>query len=238
MFIFRINFFYIFRLKYKTSKTKTETIEHTSSSTRYFAYTFILKLTSAILISSSLIMFLVLSDIAILKTQHKHSWKYTRDTLSARFFGEANMDGLSPIFKQTTTTSCGAAALAYALTRMGDFIFENDILSTVRPALAEGYSLKELRDASHTFGYKSSALWTSLSELEKQNTLPAIAHFKRGHYVVIVELNEGLVHYFDPALGEIKFLPYEAFSERWSGAILRLDYDYRWIENSLHADQN
>lgn len=176
---------------------------------------------------------LVFFDIGIHGAQHDFSWKNTKETLVARFYGEANMDGISPIFRQSTPTSCGAAALAYALTRMGDFVSEQDITSSTPSMNSEGYSLKELKDAALRYGFRTTALWINTEELASLLYYPVIAHFSEGHYVVVIKIDDQLVHYFDPAKGEVKFLPEEEFTQRWSGAILKLDYDYRWVNNSI-----
>lgn len=53
---------------------------------------------------------------------------------------------------------------------------------------------------------------------------PAVAHFSRGHFVVLDSFENGQVSYFDPAKGNIT-QPVEEFVQEWSGVLLMAELD-------------
>ncbi len=137
-----------------------------------------------------------------------------------RGLGARGVDVLPSHFVQSQPRSCGRAALAYAMTVLGDRVFEEAFDDV---ALDEdGASLSDLVAASRARGFTAEALRaTSLDALELRAGRVALLHLERGHYVVVTRADADYIA-FDPASGAVQVVDVEALTERWSGAALRL----------------
>jgi apolipoprotein N-acyltransferase len=135
----------------------------------------------------------------------------------ARVAGTGAADGVAPAFRQSGERSCGAAALAYLLTRLGDLAFEEDIGRVLQPGSEIGYSLAELARIARERGFAAQGFEGAFTDLPAPGRPPVLAHLRRGHYVVVLEAVPGWVTYFDPARGETMRAPRGEFMEEWSG---------------------
>ena len=130
-------------------------------------------------------------------------------------------DGIAPAFKQTSQTTCGAAAITYLLTRMGDLVFEQQFIQEIPLRQgSQGYSLLEIAEFVESRGFKAAGYLLSERDLPQPGDLPVLAHLSRGHFVVVLARNNGHVSLFDPALGETISVPLTLFLEEWSGRAL------------------
>ncbi len=136
-------------------------------------------------------------------------------------------DLYSPLYKQKSQYSCGAAAVAYALTKMGDIIFEADVMKLKSPSSELGYSMLELAKIAKSRGFMATGIWGEVKDLPVLGDNPAIAHYKKGHFVVVLFKDKNKVYYYDPAQGMILNEAVRDFKDKWSGAMLKLAYENR-----------
>jgi len=85
----------------------------------------------------------------------------------------------------------------------------------------QGTSMKGLADAAYKLGFKAVGMKIGMNEL-MQMKQPVIAHLTQEHFVVVESITkQGVLRLFDPA-GEDKIMNPKAFSEVWSGYILKI----------------
>lgn len=132
----------------------------------------------------------------------------------------APRDDLSPLFAQTAQKTCGAAALAFSLTFLGDEVFEADVVRDHPPAGADGYSMQELQSFARTRGFAASGWEASTEALEKLGGGIAIARLDIGHFVAVLGVHEESVVLFDPALGQTLTIDRSEFDSLYSGRVL------------------
>ena len=143
------------------------------------------------------------------------------DDLRERAAEPAVLDGYAPAFRQHTESSCGASALAFGLTMLGDDVFEEDFLELEAPP-AVGYSFSQLAAFARSRGFDAEGLESGADALPKLGQPPAIAHFRAGHFVTVVGCEHDVVFFFDPGQGRTLSLDVQDFARLWSGRLLRL----------------
>jgi ATP-binding cassette subfamily B protein len=124
-----------------------------------------------------------------------------------------------PALLQISEMDCGAACIAMVLRYYGKNVSLNrirDLASVSR----DGTSLFNLATAAEASGLSATAVRTSRPHLDKI-PLPAIAHWKGTHFVVLYEVNGSEVVVADPAIGLLRLTP-EQFAEGWTGYLLLL----------------
>jgi apolipoprotein N-acyltransferase/predicted double-glycine peptidase len=137
---------------------------------------------------------------------------------------KAAVDGLAPLFRQTFSNSCGAAAIAFILTMVGDDVFEEDIVRVIGDGGKSGHSFEQLIQAVESRGF--SAVGTAengIEELPPLGAPPVIAHLRIGHYVhyvVVIARDKKGVFFFDPAQGKTLYTSRSEFSAAWTGYLL------------------
>lgn len=129
-------------------------------------------------------------------------------------------DDLSGLFKQRHQRSCGAAALAFALTYLGDELFEGDVLDAGAPIDPAGYSMAELARFATTRGFAATGWAAPLDALEHLGGGVALALFDVGHFVAVLSVSDAHVLLFDPALGQTVQVPRAEFESLYSGRAL------------------
>ncbi len=144
--------------------------------------------------------------------------------LNYRARGHAGIDSLGPMFKQSKEQSCGAAALAFALTRLGDLVFEERLLEQLKPS-AKGTSLGALGRAANARGFSAQA-WSAkrLADLQHGPGIIHVLHLSWDHYVVVFEKSGDMLHLFDPAVGTVLRVKAEAVQARWTGYALSVSH--------------
>ncbi|MBK6690371.1 MAG: hypothetical protein IPG45_38245 [Deltaproteobacteria bacterium] len=129
------------------------------------------------------------------------------------------LDALSPLFRQTRQESCGPAALAFALTFLGDDVTEAELLN---PSGSDWTSLADLAARARARGFVAEGRLSSMKELEQLGGAVAIAHYHAGHFVVVLSVSDEQVWLFDPAYGQTLAVPRADFEAVYSGRTLTL----------------
>jgi len=138
-----------------------------------------------------------------------------------RASGLPGVDALGPLFQQSRSKSCGAAALAFALTRLGDLVFEEQLLPAFRGP--DNASLLDLAEAAEARGFRARAVHSAhLDTLALGPGLVQILHLDFQHFVVAFQRTGPDVHLLDPAVGRILRVPIDQVERRWSGHALEL----------------
>lgn len=132
------------------------------------------------------------------------------------------IDSMTVLFKQDDDATCGAFALAYILTLMGDDIFGEQIRSAVPPESPAGYSLAELANIATSRGFKAEGFAGGIANLPRESEPPVIAHLRMGHFVAVLMATHRTVTFFDPNTGHIHMAPSREFERIWSGKYLAL----------------
>ena len=118
---------------------------------------------------------------------------------------------------QQEEADCGLAALAM----VGQFHGLKVSVNHLRQSLVipeSGVSLLELQRLALGLGLGCLPVRVSNPQLD-QVAIPAIAHYRGGHYVVLYEVGANGVVVGDPAAGIVR-LSQELFVQRWSGNLL------------------
>ncbi len=120
---------------------------------------------------------------------------------------------------QQEEADCGPAALAIMLRYLGVDRNTEPILAQLR-LNAQGASLQELERAAKALGLRAQSVRIHPNQCG-QVRLPAIAHYRDGHYVVLCEYGSTGVQIADPATGVVR-LTRELFHSQASGYFLLL----------------
>lgn len=120
---------------------------------------------------------------------------------------------------QLEEADCGLAALAMVATRRGRRTTVEELRSVLPPGPA-GLTLAQLRGLASSLGLHPQAVSVAAERLNLV-TLPAVAHLRDGHYVVLHEVSPTGVVVGDPAAGVVTWsLAHTA--RHYSGALLVL----------------
>lgn len=134
----------------------------------------------------------------------------------------APRDDLAPLFRQRGQRDCGAAALAFALTFLGDEVYEGQLTEQAPHQHPGGYSMAELVQLAHARGFTASGWVSSLDRLAHLGGGVAILHLSVGHFVTVLGLLDDTVILFDPALGRTVEVPRQELEPLYSGRALLL----------------
>jgi subfamily B ATP-binding cassette protein HlyB/CyaB len=124
-----------------------------------------------------------------------------------------------PWLPQHDETDCGAAALAMIARFHGVKLSVGRLRETANIG-REGTSMYSLALAAETIGFTCRAVKTDFSHLAGL-PLPAVAHWKGYHYLVLYEVKGERVLVGDPALGLVPMSRQE-FEAAWTGRLLLL----------------
>jgi hypothetical protein len=130
-----------------------------------------------------------------------------------------------------STARCGVNA-TYAFLRLHDRseLTYSDVLNAL-PVDSDGASLADISDFLTNSGLPSEAVRTTPSALHKLH-MPVIAHLyresptkfalsERGHYVVLLRVDDGSVTYIDGSSAAIRGVPFDLFARDWSGCVIK-----------------
>ena len=126
-----------------------------------------------------------------------------------------------PYVRQVDEADCGVACLAMIFRYYGKSIG----LARIRAlagATIEGTPLFGLCRAATELGLAARPVRVSRRNLDKL-PLPAIAHWKDHHWVVVLRVTARRVRIADPAVGDI-WVPREEFEEHWNGFCALFDF--------------
>jgi len=121
-------------------------------------------------------------------------------------------------FLQTTSWTCGPAALRFVLARYGVEITETRLARLSGTQIDVGTTLLGLKQSAELLGMKVKGQRWNWARLIQEKT-PVIAYISDSHYVVILESDTKTVTFFDPGLGKSTQSRAD-FSEIWSGIVL------------------
>lgn len=124
-----------------------------------------------------------------------------------------------PFVPQEDESDCGAAALAM-LGRYHGLDLPPGRLRDLAHVGAEGASMLSLAQAAQASGFSCRAVITDFNHLQGLE-LPAVAHWRGYHYLVLYEVTGERVVVGDPALGLLK-LTRQQFESGWTGRLLLL----------------
>lgn len=125
-----------------------------------------------------------------------------------------------PFYSQQSSSDCGAACIVMVGRYWGKD-FNINRLRELAYVSRDGASLKGLANAVEKLGFNCCPVKASLARLTNQK-LPAIAHWKGNHYIVVFEITPQYVIVCDPAIGQRK-LTHAEFNEGWTGYCLLLE---------------
>jgi len=141
--------------------------------------------------------------------------------VSQRYLDTA-MDGVAPLYMQANNNTCGASALAYLMTLLGDYIFPEDILAMPATNHDLGYSMSELKHIAESRGFSADGFHGAWNDLPSVGEPPVLMHLTEQHYIVGLGRSGNLFLYFDPALGKLVSTKRSEIEHVWSGNFLRV----------------
>ena len=118
---------------------------------------------------------------------------------------------------QTRNYTCGPAALATVLQRLGVNTTEDE-LAGLAGTTEDGTTMQGLLEASRAKGVNATGMKLNISEL-KENMIAYTINDGMGHYTVINEITNETIKLADPSLGNIE-MNIEEFAEIYSGYTL------------------
>jgi CRP-like cAMP-binding protein len=121
---------------------------------------------------------------------------------------------------QREQSDCGLAALAMVALQRGLEVRIEELRQKTPPG-SDGVSLQQLRQLAAELGLPGRSIRVTANRLG-QVCLPAIAHLRDGHYVVLHAVGPGGVVVGDPATG-IAAWNWNALAQCYSGALLVFD---------------
>lgn len=124
-----------------------------------------------------------------------------------------------PWIRQHDETDCGAACLAMISRFYGVRLAVGRLRDLIQVG-TEGASMYNLAAGSEALGYITRAVKTDYGHLGGLE-LPAIAHWKGYHYIVVYEVASTYVIVGDPAIGLIR-MRRQDFEAGWTGRLLLL----------------
>nr|AVH79620.1 cyclic nucleotide-regulated ABC bacteriocin/lantibiotic exporter [Nostoc sp. PCC 9201] len=124
-----------------------------------------------------------------------------------------------PCFLQQSASDCGAACLVMVARYWGKNFSLNHLRDRANVD-RNGASLRSLSAAAESLGFSTRPVKASLDQLAKQ-TLPAIVHWEKAHYIVVYKITKKHVILVDPNIGQ-RILKREQFLAGWTNYALLL----------------
>ncbi|WP_409342241.1 peptidase domain-containing ABC transporter [Paenibacillus sp. MBLB4367] len=114
---------------------------------------------------------------------------------------------------QQSELDCGPTCLSMIAQHYGKRLSIHRLREQAQVGL-EGSTLFNLCKTAESIGFQAEAVRSSLKGLNEQ-TLPAIAHWKGNHYVVVVKVDERYVTVADPGIGLLTY-SHDDFLKGWT----------------------
>jgi ATP-binding cassette subfamily B protein len=118
-----------------------------------------------------------------------------------------------PVHIQQSELDCGPTCLSMIAQHYGKRLSIHRLRELAQVGL-EGSTLFHLVKTAESIGFQAEAVRSSMKGLAEQ-TLPAIAHWKGNHYVVVVKVDERSVTVADPGIGLLTY-SHEDFLKGWT----------------------
>ncbi|KGE86156.1 MULTISPECIES: peptidase domain-containing ABC transporter [Phaeodactylibacter] len=127
------------------------------------------------------------------------------------------MSGRFPFYQQLDAMDCGATCLRMVSRHFGRY-YSLEYLRDLTYMGKQGVTLLGISDAAEHIGLQSLAVKTTFDRLARDIPVPAVAHWKQEHFVVVYKANSRHVWIADPAAGKFK-LTREEFLENWASDV-------------------
>ncbi|WP_349655070.1 cysteine peptidase family C39 domain-containing protein [Paenibacillus sp. G2S3] len=124
-----------------------------------------------------------------------------------------------PFILQQSEMDCGPTCISMICKYYGAAVPINYIKSNMQLSRS-GTSLQDLQESARSLGFEAEGIRGTLANLTDIQ-LPAIAHWKGNHYIVVYRVTKKHVYVADPAIG-VEKLTHEQFAEHWKGMLLTL----------------
>ena len=134
-----------------------------------------------------------------------------------------------PYIQQLTSTDCGAACLAMVLSALGRPTTLNE-LRPMCPTGRDGLGVSTLARLGRSFGLRVKAYAAELNQI-RDVPLPAIAHWRFNHFIVLAEVSARRVEIVDPASGRYQ-MTLEDFGKDFTGIVLSLEAGPEFVRRS------
>src|SRR5438034_9431243 len=131
--------------------------------------------------------------------------------------GPQNAVSKVPFIRQAEMADCGPACLAMVLAGHGKNVALEEIKKYIRVGQA-GIDALTLLETAKVYGMQGRGVEANIPALRKL-PLPAILHWGRLHFVVLVGWNKGKAEIFDPGFGPMK-VTMKDLKQHFSGTVL------------------
>ena len=131
--------------------------------------------------------------------------------------GPQNAVSKVPFIRQAEMADCGPACLAMVLAGHGKNVALEEIKKYIRVGQA-GIDALTLLETAKVYGMQGRGVEANIPALCKL-PLPAILHWGRLHFVVLVGWNKGKAEIFDPGFGPMK-VTMKDLKQHFSGTVL------------------
>ncbi|AZN41674.1 peptidase domain-containing ABC transporter [Paenibacillus albus] len=121
--------------------------------------------------------------------------------------------GRFPVQIQQSELDCGPTCLSMIARHYGRRLSIHKLRQAAQVGL-EGSTLFNLCKTAESIGFEAETVRSSLKGLSERK-LPAIAHWKGNHYVVVVKVDEAYVTVADPGIGLLTYT-HEDFLKGWT----------------------
>ncbi|RKN60833.1 ATP-binding cassette domain-containing protein [Paenibacillus ginsengarvi] len=118
-----------------------------------------------------------------------------------------------PVFIQQSEMDCGPSCLSMIARHYGKRLSIHRLRELAQVGL-DGTTLYHLCKTAERIGFQAEAVRSSQKGLSER-VLPAIAHWKGNHYVVVVSVDDRSVTVADPAIGLLTY-SHEEFMKGWT----------------------
>lgn len=150
--------------------------------------------------------------------------------------------GKFPFYKQFDTMDCGPSCLRMIAKHYGK-VYSLEFLRERCFLTREGVSLGGISAAAKHIGFRTYGAKVNLKALQKEITLPCIAHWKQEHFVVVHKIKKDIIQVADPAMGLVsyttqEFLKHWASSDEETGIVLILEPTPEFADKGLELDTN
>jgi len=147
-----------------------------------------------------------------------------------------------PFYKQFDTMDCGPSCLRMIAKHYGK-VYSLEFLRERCYLTREGVSLAGISAAAKHIGLRTYGAKVNLKALQKEITLPCIAHWKQEHFVVVYKVKNNLIYVADPGIGLVNYT-HEEFLQHWAsedqetGIVLILEPTPEFADKGLELESS
>jgi ABC-type bacteriocin/lantibiotic exporter with double-glycine peptidase domain len=138
-----------------------------------------------------------------------------------------------PYIQQLTATDCGAACLAMVLSALGRPTSLGE-LRPMCPTGRDGLGIGTLAKVARTFGLRVKAYAAEVNQISDV-PLPAIAHWRFNHFIVLAAVSSRGIDIVDPASGRQR-ISLDDFGKDFTGIVLSIEAGPEFERRSINRD--